>query len=280
MRALLIGGLALLAACSSNAGAGTDVAPRDGHGRARPMAPVTIRPAPPARYAFYRQDSVTTRLPNGAESPQVVGRTLLLTVSITPPAAGTTGDARISIALDSIAIDPGTPEMARAPFVGVAGTTWSGTVDGTGRISGLAPDRPSTGAEAVTPDLQRWLPVLPAAGARPGDAWTDTVASVYPFSNLNLQVADTLIAAWTAKAGVAPRTLEIRDSGTIARKGTSNIVTLMGGGTRTAQYTLGADGTLEAASGVDSVVMKISVLAVGQSVTVRQLGRYTVTRRP
>ncbi|HSC58776.1 MAG TPA: hypothetical protein VLC11_04385 [Gemmatimonadales bacterium] len=280
MRALLFGGLALLAACSSNTGAGTDVAPRTGHGRARPMAPVMIRPAPPARYTVYRLDTITTRLPNGTETPQVVGRTLLVTVSITPPPAGTTGDARIAITLDSVTVDSGAPEMARAPFVGVAGTTWSGTVDSTGRISGLVPDRPSTGAEAVTPDFLRWLPVLPATGARPGDAWSDTVASTYPFSNLNLQVSDTLIAGWSAGAGVAPRTLEIRDSGTISRKGTSNIVTLMGGGTRTAQYTLGADGTLEASSGVDSVVMKISVLAVGQSVTVRQMGRFTVARRP
>ena len=280
MRALLVGGLALLAACSSNAVGGTDVAPRTGHGRARPMAPVVIRPAPPARYAFYRLDSVITRLPNGTEAPQVVGRTLLVTVSITPPPAGTAGDARITITLDSVAVDSGAPEMARAPFVGVAGTTWSGTVSATGSISGLAPDRPSTGAEAVTPDLQHWLPVLPAAGARAGDAWTDTVASTYPFSNLNLHVADTLIAAWTAEAGTAPRTLELHVVGTITRSGSSNIVTLMGGGTRTAQYTLDADGALQAARGVDSVLMKISVLAVGQSVTVRQMGRYTVTRRP
>ncbi|HEV2290912.1 MAG TPA: hypothetical protein VGR60_03665, partial [Gemmatimonadales bacterium] len=277
MRARLVAGLALLAACSSNTGGGTDVAPRTGHGRARPMAPVLIRPAPPARYSVYRLDTITTRLPNGTETPQVVGRTLLVTVSITPPPAGTTGDARIAITLDSVTVDSGAPEMARAPFVGVAGTTWSGSVSATGLISGLVPDRPSTGAEAVTPDLQRWLPVVPPTGARAGDAWTDTVASTYPFSNLNLRVADTLIAAWTAQAGTAPGTLDLRATGTITRTGTSNIVTLMGGGTRTAQYTLGADGTLEASSGVDSVVMKISVLAVGQSVSVRQMGRFTVT---
>lgn len=281
MRIRVTAAAALLAACSAGAGGGPGVTPRAGHhGRAPLTAPVRIRPVPPIRYAFHRLDTVTTQLPNGTETPQVIGRTLLLTVSITPPPPGTTGDAHLAIHLDSVVVDTGTPEMARAPFEGMAGTTWNGSVSAFGLISDLAPDRPSAGAEAVTPDLERWLPILPPAGVQAGDAWTDTLASAYPFSNLNLQVAETLIAGWHAEAGADPGTLDLSASGALARSGSSSVVTLLGSGTRAAQYTLDADGALVAAGGADSVLMKISVKAVGQSVTVRQLGHFSVTRRP
>jgi hypothetical protein len=271
---------AFLAACSTSAGGGPGVAPRAGHNGAHPLAPVSIHPAPPARYAFHRLDTVTTQLPNGTETPQVIGRTLLLTVAITPPPPGTVGDAHLAIHLDSVTVDSGTPEMARAPFEGMAGTTWNGTVSSTGVISDLTPDRRSAGAEAVTPDLERWLPILPPAGVRAGDGWTDTVISAYPFSNLNLQVAETLIAGWHATDGIEPGTVDLASSGTLTRSGNSSVVTLLGSGTRTAQYTLDADGGLTAAGGADSVLMRISVKAVGQSVTVRQLGHFSVSRRP
>ena len=271
---------AFLAACSTSAGSVPGVAPRASHGRAHLMAPVSIRPVPPVRYAFHRLDTITTRLPNGMESPQVIGRTLLLTVSITPPPPGTVGEAHLAIHLDSVAIDSGTPEMARAPFEGMVGTTWNGSVSSSGVISDLSPDHSSAGVEVVTPDLERWLPILPSAGVRAGDAWTDTLISAYPFSNLSLQVAETLIAGWHATDGIEPGTVDLVSSGPLTRSGSSSVVTLLGNGARTAQYTLGADGALVAAGGADSVLMKISVKAVGQSVTVRQLGHFSVTRRP
>lgn len=244
------------------------------------MAPVHIQATPPVSYAFYRLDSVTTRLPNGTETPQVIGRTLLITVSITPPPPGTATDPHITIHLDSVIVDPDAPEVARAPFVGMAGTTWNGTVSATGVISDLTPDRRSAGSEAVTPDLERWMPILPAAGVRAGDTWTDTLVSSYPFSNLSLQVAETLIAGWNASDGSASQTVDLVSSGTLTRSGTSGMVTLLGSGTRSAHYTLNDSGALVAAGGADSMLMKLSVKAVGQSVVVGQVGHFTVTRRP
>lgn len=271
----------VLAACSTGTGSGpAGVTPRSARGHGRAMAPVHIAPAPPVSYAFYRLDSINTRLPNGTETPQVIGRTLLVTVSITPPAQGTTGDPHIAIHLDSVAVDPDAPEIARAPFVGMAGTTWNGSVSATGVISDLTPDRPSAGAEAATPDLERWLPILPAAGVRAGDAWTDTLASSYPFSNMGLQVAETLIAGWNAVAGSTAATLDLQSSGTLTRSGSSSVVTLLGNGTRSAHYTLDTNGVLMGADGADSMLMKLSVKAVGQSVVVGQVGHFLVTRRP
>lgn len=223
---------------------------------------------------------MVTQLPNGNEVPQVAGRTILLTVSIAPPPAGTAGSDRISFHADSVVIDSGTSPMAQAPFEGVAGTTWSGEVSATGLITGLTPDRRSAGADVVTLDLSRWLPVIPAAGVKGGDMWTDTLTSSFPFSNLSLQVAETLIAEWQGHTGTVPGTVEVTSTGALTRSGSSNVVTLLGGGTRSANYVLGPDGGLLSAEGSDSVQMKVSVLAVGQSVTARQLGRFSVTRRP
>lgn len=244
------------------------------------MAPVHIQAAPPVSYAFYRLDSITTRLPNGTETPQVIGRTLLITVSITPPPPGTAIDPHIAIHLDSVVVDADAPEIARAPFVGMTGTTWNGTVSAAGVIADLTPDRRSSGAEAVTPDLERWLPIFPAIGVRAGDAWTDTLVSSYPFSNMGLQVAETLIAGWNASAGSAAQTVDLASSGTLTRNGNSGIVTLIGNGVRSARYTLDENGALVAAGGADSMLMKLSVKAVGQSVIVGQIGHFTVTRRP
>ncbi|MGH7533878.1 MAG: hypothetical protein ACREL4_11365 [Gemmatimonadales bacterium] len=269
----------VLAACSTGGGS-AGVTPLPGRGHGRSMVPVRIGPAPPVSYAFYRLDSVTTRLPNGTETPQVIGRTLFITVSITPPPPGTMSDPHLAIHLDSVAVDPDAPEIARAPFVGMAGTTWNGTVSATGVISDLTPDRRSAGAEAVTPDLERWLPILPAAGVQVGDMWTDTLVSSYPFSNMGLQVAETLIAGWNATADSTAEALDLQSSGTLTRSGSSSVVTLLGNGIRSARYTLDTNGILMAADGADSMLMKLSVKAVGQSVVVGQVGHFSVTRRP
>ncbi|MGH7591617.1 MAG: hypothetical protein ACREL2_09265 [Gemmatimonadales bacterium] len=272
--------MVVLTACSTGGGPAGVTPLSAGRGHGRSMAPVRIEPAPPVSYVFYRLDSITTRLPDGTETPQVIGRTLLITVSITPPPPGTTGDPHIAIHLDSVAVDPDAPEIARAPFVGMAGTTWNGTVSAAGTISDLTPDHRSAGAEAATPDLERWLPILPAAGVEVGDTWTDTLTSSYPFSNLDLQVAETLIAGWTATAGSAAATLDLESAGTLTRSGSSSVVTLLGSGTRSARYTLDTTGILMAADGADSMLMKLSVNAVGQSVVVGQVGHFSVTRRP
>ena len=275
-----VAALAVLAACGGGGtgnGAPGGVTPaRRSHGA--PLPPVTYRAGPPERYIYYRRDSVVTHLPNGSDVPQVFGRSLLLTLTILPQTPGTAGALHVSIHADSVAFDADASPMMQSPLGDLAGTTWTGTLGPNGAITGLTPDRRSQGADLVAVDLPRILPTLPAGGARAGDQWTDTVANQFPIQSL--QVAETLQTTSTASEGAEAGQLQVTTVGSVVRSGANGSFTLSGGGTRSASYTLGADGRLLAASGADTLTMSISVKAVGQSVKLEQWGRYTVQPRP
>lgn len=231
--------------------------------------------AAPARYSFIRRDSIVTLLPNGTEVPQVVPWTLVFTLTLAPPPPGTTGPLQVAIHADSLIVAADAPAMAQSSLTGVAGTTWTGSLAPDGVITGLVADRRSSGTDVVGLYLPRILPPLPPTGARPGQEWNDTIASVFPIQNL--QVAETLANVSTAAAGASDDQLDVTANGTVTRSGTNGIFVLSGAGTRTARYTLSSDGTLLGATGSDSISMLISVKSVGQSVRMRQWGWFTVT---
>ena len=274
-----VAALAMLAACSGGAGnsapGGVTPAHRS-HGA--PLPPVTYRAGPPERYTYYRRDSVVTHLPNGSDVPQVFGRSLFLTLTILPQTPGTAGALHVSIHADSVAFDADASPMMQTPLSDLAGTAWTGTLGPNGAITGLTPDRHSQGADLVGADLPRILPTLPPGGARVGDQWTDTVENQFPIQSL--QVAETLKTTSTASEGVDAGQLQVTSAGSVVRSGSNGSLALSGGGTRSASYTLGADGRLLSASGADTLTMSISVKAVGQSVKVELWGRYTVLPHP
>ncbi|MFI5235435.1 MAG: hypothetical protein ACHQXA_06980 [Gemmatimonadales bacterium] len=271
--------LLFLAGCGGNSTAGGP-SPK---GRATTpivlTTPVSYHPLTPARYLFYRRDSVIMILPNGSEVSQVVGRTFLFTLSVTPAVPGTSGPARINVVVDSVSLDPDAPATTRSLYDGLVGTRWTGNLAPTGQVSGFAADRHSSGADLAAVDLARLLPTLPSGGAKSGASWSDTVDAQFPIQNL--QVTERFTA--NASASPAPADtvgLQIETSGILARSGENSQLALGGGGTRSVAFTIGADGRLLSEAGADSVVMKVTVKAVGQSVTLRQLGRFTVTLKP
>lgn len=272
--------LTALAACGGGSAGGAapgSVSPAHrSHGAGFP--PVMYRAGAPERYAYYRRDSVVTHLPNGSDVPQVLGRSLLLTLTILPATPGTAGGLHVSIRADSLTFDADASPMMQNPFSDVAGTTWTGTIGPNGALTGLTADRHSQGADLLGIDLPRILPTLPPTGAKPGDQWSDTVANQFPIQNL--QVAETLTTTSAASEGTDENQIQIATTGVLTRAGANGSLTLSGSGVRGAAYTLDADGRLLAASGADTVTMDISIKAVGQSVKVQQWGRYTVTPRP
>jgi hypothetical protein len=272
----LVAATVALAACGGNAAPG-GAAPKH-HRTGTAATPLVYAPAPPTRYVYYRRDSIVTLLPNGAEVPQVLGRTLMLTVSITPPAPGTPGANRLTISIDSVAVDSDAPAMARPAFQGIAGTTWTADLAPNGRLTGFSADRHSAGADQAAEDLLRLLPTLPAGGAVQGTAWTDTVTADFPIQSL--QVSESLFTKSSAMPGLIDGQLDMRSDAVVTRSGSNGQLVLSGGGIRSSVATFGADGRLVSETGSDSIAMKVSVKAVGQAVSLRQLGRFTVTARP
>lgn len=279
---------ALLAAC----GAGTSSAPTPspvpqpgGPEAPAPTAPghgpaVTYRPVRSAAYRLERHDSLSLQYPGGATQEQVRDRIAFLHVTVAESAAP--GAYQVAIVLDSLqALENGQPASPDS-LAAARGTRWTATLNSTGGLSALTPDRTGTLPDELTGRLRLLFPALPSGGVREGMEWTDTTeyrltADAFPGSERS-------VITYHAAANDAPDTrkgITLQSSGSYDRTGTrtqaDQQLEMKATGTRQGTHEFGLDGVLISAHGKEAGDMTITVPTVGQTVPVKQSGSYSVT---
>lgn len=279
----------LLAACggaSSTSGGPTPApAPKPGD-TATPSATggrgpaVSYHPIRNAAYRLERHDSLSLQYPGGASQEQVRDRVAFLHVTVreTAPQA----PYQVTIVLDSLqALENGQPASPDS-LAAARGTRWTASLNATGGLSALTPDRTGTLPDELTGRLRLLFPALPAGGVREGMEWTDTTeyhltADAFPGS-------ERAVITYHASANDAPgmrKSILLESSGTYDRTGTRSQadqeLEMASKGTRRGSHQLGLDGVLVSAQGSESGDMTITVPTVGQTVPVKQFGSYAIT---
>ncbi len=233
-------------------------------------------PGGPARFVFYRRDSVTFQLPGGGSEHQVDGRTTYLSLTL----RDTTDGFWVEFVLDSILTDPGSP-IRHLVVDSATGSRYAGLMP---RGGGLSPgifrlSRSSSLGENIASDIvRRFLPHLPAGGARPGVTWTDTVE--VGIGGLTIAHRDRVVVSYEASDDASG--LRLRSTGRVTRtgSGTQNgqLLEVSGTGVDSAAYRLDWAGILAEAEGLERLDLDFVIPAVGQTVPVRQSGRFTIRR--
>ena len=235
---------------------------------------------PLAHYLLQSRDSLAMEMPDGSFG-NLNEKAAYLTISLTPSAAG----LAMSVVLDSMRLSH--PDYLLQPLVDSAvGTRWEGTMAPNGRLESLVPDHLSVLGEQVRTSLHRLLPVLPEAGAKPGDQWSDSASTKLTIVN-GLSVQEHRTTAYRAEKqenlrGVRVLVLQSATTYRVEGTGTSygQELNITGNGAATGTHRIGADGRLFEASVSDSVGMSITVPAVGQTGPTVATSRYTLRLLP
>ena len=238
-------------------------------------------------YVLQRQDSLTFQYQNNQSQTQRSDRTLFLRVAIGSE-VGTAGRA-FRVTLDSVRPDTTTPAQIAELLKQAEGTRWAGTIAANGELSDLAPSKASAMGDQMAGMFGTLFPVLPEGGARAGAEWTDPDTTTT--KGATSSSSETSTTRYTAVGGDtvsgAPRgtrALAVRAETTTSESGTIDMggqaMETQGSGVRRVRYVLAVDsGALLASEGTDSTSMTITVPALGQTVPVTRIGRFTLQRR-
>jgi hypothetical protein len=279
------GWLAVVGCGAAAAGGATPASPKpeDGSrpsGDERVGGAVLYRPVRGAAYTLTRHDSLDLQLPGGGSQVQLLDRTAYLRVGV----AEGQGAYQATITLDSLRGTSGGVPLPADSLAKADGTRWTATLTPSGRLSGLRADRASALGDQISGSLRLLFPALPAGGARSGSQWSDSTQ--FPLRADAFDATERLVIVYRASEGQAPggrQALKLESSGTYRRTGTGvqadQALEMTASGVRRGVHYLGTDGTLVAAEGSDSGEMMITVPAVGQTVPVKQVGRYSITVR-
>jgi hypothetical protein len=285
----LAAGSLLLYACASGTGASdpgsptpqpgdptsADAPPPPAGGRGPAVAYAPLRNA---AFRLERHDSMTLQFEGGASQQQARDRTVFLNVTLAESA--TPGAYQVRIVLDSlVATENGMPVPPDSTLA-ARGTEWTASMAPNGGLSNLQANRQSTLGDEVQGRLRFLFPVLPSGGVREGMEWTDTtqydlVADAFPGKEM-------AIVTYRADEGDSASTdaIALTSGGTYTRTGTrmqaDQELQMTAKGARSGVHRLSLDGMLLSAEGSDSGEMTISVPALGQTVPVKQWGRYSV----
>ena len=241
---------------------------------------VTYRPVRRAAYRLERHDSLSLQYPGGASQEQVRDRIAFLHVTVTETAPE--APYQVTIVLDSLqALENGQPASPDS-LAAAKGTRWTASLNATGGLSALTPDRTGTLPDELTGRLRLLFPALPAGGVREGMEWTDTTeyhltADAFPGS-------ERAVINYHATANDATgmrKGIVLESSGSYDRSGTRSQadqeLQMTSKGTRRGSHQLGLDGVLISAQGSEAGDMTITVPTVGQTVPVKQSGSYAIT---
>jgi hypothetical protein len=234
-----------------------------------------------ARYALYRRDSVTVKMPSGESQVQNFGKTAYVTITLAP---ATPPDAQISIRLDSLRPDPDWV-VPTAALDSAVGTVWTGRRLPNGRLVDLSPDRNSFVASQLRSQLNLLYPVLPPTGGRANAEWTDS--STNPITANAFEVKETATTRSHAEpvagraAGAALRITSLRNA---TFEGSGNQfgqeLQLTGTSSDSLRYLLAPEGRVLSLDGTESTDMTITVPSVGQTVPAEQHAHFTAQPIP
>ena len=240
---------------------------------------VRLRPPATTRYALYRRDSVAVQMATGEAQVQTVGRTTYLSITAT----GQGPEYGLTLAVDSIRLD----EDAVFPQIMIdsaVGARWTGRLLPNGRLADLSTGNTSAVAQQLQGQFRLLFPVLPSAGVKDADTWTDTARTTikaYTFDATEDAVAHYHASRADTSGRTALRIESARDGrivGSTTKFGQSMTLAGTVGGTVT--YQVGLDGVLLGAEGTETVDMTITFESVGQALPAAEIARFTLTSLP
>lgn len=230
-------------------------------------APVTARnavyrPGGPWKYSYERADTIISVLPNGGRQQLVLERKLQLAWQVTTTPTG----LALAVTIDSARVI-GVPGGARAMEDSARGSVLRGELSPQGRLTALGTSSDNGIAHALLAELPWLLPAL-GGGEVPR---VDTLDASVRFN-----VVD--VAERTVRTTTAGNAFQM--AGMVTRDGVSPQLKLTGSGIRSASAQLANDGRPGAGAGRDSVSMTATVVTIGQSIEIIQLGGYALTPLP
>lgn len=278
----VLGCLILVGCGSATSGTGGPTGPTPQPTTPTPGVPtpsgVVYLPLRDATYALQRRDSLTLQLPGGASQLQFIDRTAYLRVTLARDSTG----YQATIVMDSLQSAVGGVPAVPDSVIPARGTRWTATLTPEGELSALKADRSSTLGDQIGSNLRSLFPSLPAGGVQVGMQWSDTTEvpmRVDAFDAVERSLTNYLAAE--SDDPRAKKAIKLESNGSYQRtgKGTQydQQLEMTASGTRMAVHYLNPDGTLASAHGTDSGDVTITVPAVGQTVPVKQAGRYSIT---
>src|SRR5437016_11227374 len=289
---LLLVVTALAGGCASGR-AGT-VAATSPAAPAQPPATPTTPPSPPPtsvhygpgalRYLVHRQLNIQQTLGDQVQA-QNLGARIFVTMAITGPADSLGYPTTFSV--DSIVADSGAPAPIADNRVKVHKLVFAGRVARRGEFVNAVPSD-SALAQSVAQllgNFRDFLPRLPADGAKPGAAWTDTVETTQKGADATSSRRATIQAtATTWQGGAGGPGLRVESSQTYhvtgSGKNAGQPYELSGEGTASGTAFLAADGRYMAGEVRDSTALTIRLPVQGVSVPVVQVTHTAVSVLP
>lgn len=227
------------------------------------------------RYALARRDSIVATMPTGEAQMQLLGRTAYVTISWIAADTGT----RITAQVDSLTADSGLVNFA-ASLDSARGLRWTAFRLPNGRLTNVSTGRGSLVGDQIRDQVHLLFPAIPASGAHPGEAWTDsttrpTRVSAFEANEtaLTSSVASTTLTSANLLEITAVR--ERRASG----EGTqfNQTMTVQASGVDTLVYRLAADGRVVEVTGTRSTDLVVQLPAIGQSVPAHEASALRMT---
>src|SRR5216110_2695405 len=265
---------------------------------AQPASTPTTPPLPPVaspslgvhygpgalRYLVHRQLHIQQTLGDHVQA-QNLGARIFVTMAITGPTDSLGYPTTFSV--DSIVADSGTPAPIADNMVKVRKLVFAGRVARRGEFVNAVPSD-SALAQSVAQllgNFRDFLPRLPADGAKPGAAWTDTVETTQKGADATSSRRATIQAtATTWPGGAGGPGLRVESSQTYhvtgSGKNAGQPYELSGEGTASGTAFLAADGRYMAGEVRDSTALIIRLPVQGVSVPVVQVTHTAVSVLP
>jgi hypothetical protein len=227
------------------------------------------------RYALMRRDSIVATMPTGEGQMQLLGRTAFVTISWIAADTGT----RVTTQVDSVIADSGLTSYT-ASLDSARGLRWTALRLPDGHLINVSTGRGSLVGDQIRDQVHLLFPVLPAAGARPGESWSDSTTR--PTRVSAFEASETALSSSVA-AGTLTRAslLEIatvrmrRASG----EGTqfNQPMTVQASGTDTLTYRLAQDGRVMEVAGNRNTDLIVQLPSIGQSVPAHESSSFRMT---
>ncbi len=247
-------------------------------------APQPLRYAPgTGHYRFESQSHVEQDMMG-----QISSADLSTGVAMTVAMRDTAGNLGVAITIDSLAVTlpAGLPAPDSAALAAARGSTVRLVTSRAGEpISLAAPESASATVQQIASGFREFLPILPPGRPDSGTTWTDSSSTTLNSQGIPLTV-HTLrqhrVVGWEDHAGTRALHLTTTASYTVSGSGETQgqQIDLSGGGQRSGDAYVSADGVYLGATLNDSSLVNASVVAAGMVLPVRSRTRITFTRLP
>ena len=190
----------------------------------------------------------------------------------------------LTFTIDSVPTITGVnPGVSTSDLEGAAGAVFTGTFSPEGHIADFTGgDDSNAFLQQLTQSLERFLPRVPAGGAAPGQAWTDTLESTTNSGGLEIKVeliTQAQAASWVEHEG-GIRALQVTTVTNYSLGGGGTQmgaeIDVAGTGTRHGTLYLGEDGRFLGGFSADTSNMTATVAAMGAIIPIFQTRHDTV----